>query len=158
MISPAKRWVAVGVFLLVMVVSASTLERIARENSPITVAPGLRNDLVSRRGSIDACLTIRGQWEIQFQMLTRETELLREALDSLEALDPRGVPEELYEAYMSDVEAFNESIPQWERQADGLRTLSARCDSLVRDHNVRADSLQEFLVSEGIWEGRLPLD
>ncbi len=158
MISPAKRWVAVGVFLLVMVVSASTLERIARENSPITVAQGLRNDLVSRRGSIDACLTIRGQWEIQFQMLTRETELLREALDSLEALDPRGVPEELYEAYMSDVEAFNESIPQWERQADGLRTLSARCDSLVRDHNVRADSLQEFLVSEGIWEGRLPLD
>ena len=57
---------------------------------------------------------------------------------------------------MSDVEAFNESIPQWERQADGLRTLSARCDSLVRDHNVRADSLQEFLVSEGIWEGRSP--
>ncbi len=153
MISATKRWVIVGVALVMMAVTASTLKRIMQENSSVAVAERLRDDLIDLRAGIDACLSIRDQSEVRFQALTGEAGRLRDELDSLEALDPRGVPAEAYEGYLSDVEAYNGSIPEWERQAAGLTELTARCDSLVQDHNVRVGSLQEFLVDEGIWDG-----
>ncbi len=87
-----------------------------------------------------------------FRGLIVELNRLRQEVDSLEALDPRGVPGDAYEAYIGRVEAYNESIREWERQTGELRALSSRCDSLVRDHNRRAEAIREFLVSEGIWE------
>ena len=147
-----NRWLLGGVVLVVLVGGASVLDRVTRERSSSSVAAGLRDDLVSLRAEIDACLSIRDRSEIRFQALARGTERLRQELDSLEALDPRGVPTDAYDAYIGRVEDYNESIPEWERQTGGLRDLASRCNSLVRDHNLRAESLQEFLVNEGIWE------
>ena len=130
------------------------LDRFTRENSSSAVAVGLRDDLVSLRAEIDACLAIRNKSEIRFQALSRGTERLRQEVDSLEALDPRGVPSEAYKAYIGRVEDYNESVGEWERQTGELRDLASRCDSLVRDHNRRAEEVREFLVSEGIWEGK----
>ena len=147
-----NRWLLGGVVLVVMVGGASWLDRVVRKNSSSAVAAGLRDDLVSLRAEVDACFAIRDRSEIRFQALTRGTERLRQELDSLEALDPRGVPTDAYDAYIGRVEDYNESIPEWERQTGGLRDLASRCNSLVRDHNLQAESLQEFLVNEGIWE------
>ena len=75
-----------------------------------------------RRGRC-LCLAIRDRSEIRFQALTRGTERLRQELDSLEALDPRGVPTDAYDAYIGRVEDYNESIPEWERQTGGAEGL-----------------------------------
>lgn len=135
-----------------MVGGSSILDRITRGNSSSAVAVGLRDDLVSLRAEIDACLAIRDKSEIRFQALNRGTERLRQEIDSLEALDPRGVPSDAYDAYIGRVGDYNESIREWERQTGELRDLASRCDSLVRDHNRRAEAVREFLVSERIWE------
>ena len=70
-----------------MVGGASWLDRVVRKNSSSAVAAGLRDDLVSLRAEVDACVLPSGIGsEIRFQALTRGTERLRQELDSLEAL------------------------------------------------------------------------
>ena len=144
-----RGWILAAFVLAIMAGGAS---RLTRESSAIAVAGGLRDDLDGLRAEIDTCLEMRDQSEIRFQALTRQTERLRNELDSLEALDSRGVPAEAYDTYMGGVEEYNALIPDWERQAEGLSELALRCDFLVREHNVRVESLREFLVGEGIWE------
>ncbi len=152
MIRGVGRWIAVGIFLAVMAGAASRLARASRAQRSVVVAETLRDQLVELRNEVDACLSIRNRSETRFQGLASETRELRQQVDSLETLDPRGVPAEVYEGYMERVDAYNESVTEWEREADDLSALAVRCDSLVALHNDRAESLQEFLVAEGIWE------
>lgn len=153
MISGARQWILAAFVFAILAGGASRLQRIVRANSSVAVAERLRESLDRVRGELDACLARRDRSEIRFQALTRETRRSRQELDSIEAMDPRGVPAEVYEAYIERVEDYNNtSIPEWERQADGLRELALQCDSLAWDHNQRVNSLRDFLVEEGIWE------
>jgi len=150
MIASIGRLVVVGLLLFLTVNAASRLARVAKENSAMEVAGRVRDELVGLRSEIDACLDIRDQSEIRFQALALETGAMRTELDSIESIDPRGVAVDSYDEYMERVEAYNDSIAEWERQADELGELASRCDSLVQEHNSKAGSLQEFLVREGI--------
>lgn len=116
------------------------------------IAEGIRNELVDLRNEVDACLATRAQSEIRLQSLAQETEEMLARLDSLEALDPRGVPTEAYDTYLDQVQGYNAAVEEWELQAEDLSDLALECDSLVREHNSLAGSLQEFLVGEGILE------
>jgi chromosome segregation ATPase len=147
-----RRRILIGMALLILMAGASALSRVSQANSAAAVAEELRVELLEVRNQLQVCLATQDRVELRFQTLTRDTERLRAELDELESLDPRGVPAARYTEYMQRVETFNESVPEWERQAEELRTLSARCRELIEVHNVRADSLQRFLVDAGIWE------
>ena len=146
------RWIAIALFLLIMAGAASRLARASRARSSLTVAERLRDDLVGLRGQIDACLSTRDQSEIRFQSFADETQRLRTELDSIESLDSRGVPAEVYDEYMGRVGVYNEAVERWEAEAESLEELAARCDSIIVVHNEQAEALQNFLVGEGIWE------
>ncbi len=152
MITGVTRWIAVAVFLLVMAGAASRLARASRAHSSVVVAEGLRDDLLDLRAEVEACLSIRDRSEIRFQGLASETQGLRSDLDSLESLDPRGVPAEAYDGYMELVGEYNDAVDRWETESEGLSELAVRCDSIVAVHNEQAEILQNFLVGEGIWE------
>jgi len=148
----AQRRVLIGVGLLVLVAGASAISRVTQASSNVAIAEELRGELREIRGQLELCRATQDRVELRFQTLTQDTERLREELDILEALDPRGVPAARYPEYMQRVEAFNEAVPEWERQAEELQAQSARCRQLAEFHNERADSLQRFLVDAGIWE------
>jgi len=131
---------------------ASALQRVSQARTPTAIAMERRAELRSIRGQVNACLATQDRVELRFQSLTRQTRGHRDELDYLESLDPRGVPSERYDRYLDLVEAFNASIPEWERQAVDLRLHEARCRTLIELHNVHADSLQRFLVEHGIWD------
>ncbi len=152
MITGFRQWVLVLAVLAVLAGGASRLQRAVRANSAIAAAERFRGTLGGVRSELDACLATRDGAELRFEALTREVRRLRQELDSIEAMDSRGVPEEVYGAYLSRIEEYNVGVPEWERGAEGLAELALRCDSLARDHNERVDSFREFLVAEGIWE------
>jgi len=131
---------------------ASALQRVSQARTPTAIATERRTELRSIRSQVNACLATQDRVELRFQSLTRQTRGLRDELDYLESLDPRGVPSDRYDRYLDLVEAFNASIPEWERQAVDLRLHEARCRTLIELHNVHADSLQRFLVGHGIWD------
>lgn len=135
------------------------LSRYREARSSVAVAEALQDDLEALRAEVDACLATRGRMELRLQGLASETARLRQQVDSLEGLDPRGVPAEEYDRYLGLVDEYNEAIPEWERQAESLREFSPSCDSLVALHNTRADSLRQFLREAQIFpEGPGPAE
>ena len=146
------RAAALFVLLFGAVGMASALQRVSQANTPTAIATERRTELRSIRSQVNACLATQDRIELRFQSLTRQTRGLRDELDYLESLDPRGVPSDRYDRYLDLVEAFNASIPEWERQAVDLRLHEARCRTQIELHNVHADSLQRFLVEHGIWD------
>ena len=79
---------------------------------------------------------------------------MRARVDSFEALDPRGVPEDQYEAYMESFDNYNDSVAAWEERAGRLRTSEVACRTTIEDHNRLSDSLRAVLDAEGL----LPAD
>jgi hypothetical protein len=152
LITGLRQWLLALVVLAFLAGGASRLQRIVRANSAIATAERLRDALGGVRARLDACLATRDGSELRFEALARETRRLRQEVDSIEALDPRGVPEEAYDAYLTRVEEYNVALPEWERQAADLSALALECDSIAQDHNGRVASLRSFLVEEGIWE------
>ena len=152
MITGLRQWLLALLVLAFLAGGASRLQRIVRANSAVATAERLRDALGGVRARLDACLATRDGSELRFEALARETRRLRQELDSIEALDPRGVPEEAYDTYLTRVEEYNVAVPQWERQAADLSLLALECDSIAQDHNGRVASLRSFLVEEGIWE------
>ncbi len=152
MITGLRQWILALVVLGFLAGGASRLQRVVRANSAVATAERLRETLGGVRSELDACLATRDRSELRFEALARETHRLRQELDSIEAMDSRGVPEEAYGAYLSRIEEYNVAVPDWERQAENLTALALECDSLAQDHNERVESLRDFLVVEGIWE------
>ena len=152
MITGPRQWLLALLVLAFLAGGASRLQRIVRANSAVATAERLREALGGVRTRLDACLATRDGSELRFEALARETRRLRQELDSIEALDPRGVPEGAYAVYLTRVEEYNLAVPEWERQAADLSALAVECDSIAQDHNDRVASLRNFLVKEGIWE------
>ena len=152
MITGLRQWLLALIVLAFLAGGASRLQRIVRANSAVATAERLRDALGGVRARLDACLATRDGSELRFEALARETRRLRQEVDSIEALDPRGVPEEAYDTYLTRVEEYNVALPEWERQAADLSALALECDSIAQDHNGRVASLRSFLVEEGIWE------
>jgi len=138
--------------LLVAVGMASALQRASEARTPQAIASQMSEELRAFRAEVDVCLATQDQVEARFEALTKRAADLREEVDYLEGLDPRGVPAVHYDRYLELVEVFNATIPEWVQQTQDLRTQELRCRSLIGMHNERAEALRVYLVESGIWE------
>jgi len=113
---------------------------------------GLRDEVYRARVSADSCRNELAYEETLFRRFDEVVDSLRGEVRSYEALDERGVPEERYDEYLEQFEGYNDSVEEWERRAEGLRSTEQTCRALVTDHNALADSLRgrlTELVPEG---------
>lgn len=97
------------------------------------------------RVRVTACADSLTRERAAFERFNRRVDSLRATVGELEALDPRGVPEDRYDEYMETVEAYNRAVGRWQGRADSLTTLSEACRRDIRDHNILADSLRRGL-------------
>ncbi|MBT8404539.1 MAG: hypothetical protein KJP18_11820, partial [Gemmatimonadetes bacterium] len=100
----------------------------------------LRVEVGEARTAARACSQSLAADEAEFQLMAARVDSLRGAVDALEALDARGVPAERYEEYLETVDAFNDGVSRWERDADRLRQAETACRDVVAGYNALADS------------------
>lgn len=158
-----RAFVMAGVLLTAVVVVAGAgalverLEEASPEGQARARAEALRDRIREVRPRMRACVDGLERAEEEFRSQERRTNDLRARVESLEELDAEGVPAERYEEYLEVFEGYNESLPEWERRADAVQELSARCRALGEEHNRLADSLRRIVAESGIWEGdRMP--
>lgn len=112
-------------------------------------AVGVRDSLRALRARVDSCRMALANEEAFFRRYDRRVDSLRTRIREYESLDPRGVPQDSFEAYMDAFEDYNEAVPGWEARAESLRVHSRACRRRVRAHNVLTDSLRGLLVEMG---------
>lgn len=152
MIRMFSKWVLIVIAVGVLGAGWSVWGTNFHEGSPMAQAETIRDDLRVIRARLDTCLAAQDRMETRFRSLTRRTERLRERVDAFEAMDPDGVPATHYDEYLDLVDEYNESIPEWERKANGLRQYASGCRELVEFHNSWADSLRQTLAEAGVWD------
>ena len=146
-------WVLAGAIALVsLVTGAVSIVGQMVDNSIRTQAEELRDSVREARVDLNQCLDRMDAKERRFRSHERVTNFLRERVDELESLDERGVPRARYDEYMDVFERYNEAVPEWERLGDSLRTLSATCRAVAREHNHRVGALAAFLEEENLWD------
>ena len=153
-------WIAVVLGAGLLAAGASALEEMRYQATPRAQAEAYHTEVRESRTEVEACLEEMARNETYFRAQERLTGGLRAQLRSFEALDPRGVPTDIYEDYIEVFERYNASLPAWELRGESLRRISERCRDLAEAHNVRADSLRGLLEEAGLWEPppRSPLD
>ncbi len=147
-----SKWLLVVLAAGVLGATWSALEMSSYADSPMAQAEEIRDDLREIRRQLNACLATQNRMEARFRSLADETQRMREEVDRFEAMDPDGVPARFYDEYLALVEEYNESIPEWERQAEGLQEYAQNCRTLIEVHNQWADSLRQALVEIGVWD------
>lgn len=110
---------------------------------------GLRGEIFQSRLAADSCSGSLMLQESRFRDFGAHVDSLREDVRDFEALDPRGVPEEQYEAYLERFNAYNDSVQAWDARVEVLRENEMACRALVERHNQLTDSLRRRLVEEG---------
>ncbi len=108
----------------------------------------LRETLRTLRASADSCRIAVERDASRFEAFDHTLDSLRARVDSLESIDPRGVPADSYATYLEAFDRYNDSIAGWTRRADSLRVRDARCREIAELHNVLADSLRMMLVRQ----------
>lgn len=147
-----SKWILIVVVAGALGATWSALEMSSYADSPMAQAEEIRDDLREIRSQLNSCLGTQNRMEARFRTVANRTEGLRAQVDEFEAMDPDGVPAQFYDEYLGLVEEYNESIPEWERQADSLREYASGCRTLVEIHNRWADSLRQALVETGVWD------
>ena len=127
------RWVLVAV--AVALVALQWQERTERRDRQ-----RLQERVVQARAEADACRRDLVVSEADFRELDRRVDSLRATVDTLESLDPRGVPAARYEEYLAVVDAYNEGVARWEAAAAELRASEEGCRDRVEAYNQLADS------------------
>lgn len=104
----------------------------------------LREKLQALRASADSCRDSLEQEEARFLAYNQRLDSLRGRIDSLESLDPRGVPVDSYRIYLEAFDRYNQGVPGWETAVDSLQAHWRACRILVREHNRLADSARDL--------------
>lgn len=100
----------------------------------------LRDAVVQARGAATECTRDLAVEEAEFRDLDARVDSLRTAVDTLEALDPRGVPARRYAEYLTVVDAYNDGVERWEEAAESLQAAEDDCRVRVETYNALADS------------------
>lgn len=132
----ALRWAAVFVVL-----AMGLLQWRQREERERVLA--LRDSLVEARGAATACSRALAISEAEFQVRDDRVDSLRSIVDTLEALDPRGVPAPRYAEYLATVDRYNDEVALWEADADSLQRAQEGCRGVVEHYNQLADSVRD---------------
>lgn len=110
----------------------------------------LRGELFQARAAAQRCQGGLANSEARLRDFDEVIGSLRARVDSFEALDARGVPEEEYDAYMESFESYNDSVAAWEDRAQRLRTSEASCRETIERHNALRDTLQGVIEDAGL--------
>lgn len=110
----------------------------------------LRGELFQARAAADRCRGALVNSEAGLRAFDQVIARLRAEVDSFEALDPRGVPEDHYDEYMESFESYNDSVAAWDARAGRLRTSEAACRATIERHNALSDTLRSVLVEAGL--------
>ncbi len=144
--------IALGVALVlslaaIMYFGATRLLEQQRAANEIT---RLRDQLYRARVTADRCQRSIASSEGALQEFRLRLDSLKARVDSFEALDPRGVPQEQYDTYMEAFTVFNDSAGSWELREEQLRTADSSCRDVIVRHNALQDTLQTVLAEAGI--------
>lgn len=123
---------------------------LVRERNRAREFARLQGDVRQARSTAESCRQELGVREAAFRRLDLRVDSLRQVVDRFEAMDPRGVPQPEYEAYLEVVARYNGAVEAWERRADALREAEGACRAAVEQHNLLADSLGRRLDAEGL--------
>lgn len=110
----------------------------------------LRGELFQARAAAQRCQGGLANSEARLRDFDEVIGSLRARVDSFEALDARGVPEEEYDAYMESFESYNDSVAAWEDRAQRLRTSETSCRSTIERHNALRGTLQGVIEGAGL--------
>jgi hypothetical protein len=88
--------------------------------------------------------------ETELVELRARLDLLRVRVDSFEALDERGVPQDRYETYLGTFNMYNDTASTWEERERQLRVAEASCRTVILEHNAMSDSLQSLFSELGV--------
>ena len=110
----------------------------------------MRAQMQAQRWEADSCQAALVRDEEALHVRDARLDSLRVQITAYEALDPRGVPAETYEAYINAFETYNNSIPERVTAADSLRAHWDACSEIARRHNELADSARGLAAALGL--------
>jgi multidrug resistance efflux pump len=111
----------------------------------------VRAELRRLRTAADSCQANLETLEAAFRRYDAQLDSLRVRVRAYEALDPRGVPTDSYDAYLQAFERYNAGVPRWSEMADTLQARWTRCRGIVETHNALAESARALAAELGLW-------
>ena len=110
----------------------------------------LREGLYRARATAERCQRSIVGGETDLVELGVRLDSLRTRVDSFEALDERGVPQDHYETYLGTFNMYNDTASTWEERERQLRVAEASCRGVILEHNAMSDSLQALILELGV--------
>ena len=110
----------------------------------------LREGLYRARATAERCQRSIVGGETDLVELGVRLDSLRTRVDSFEALDERGVPQDHYETYLGTFNMYNDTASTWEERERQLRVAEASCRGVILEHNAMSDSLQALFLDLGV--------
>lgn len=143
--------VAIGVVLALSMAAILYFggQRIVEQQQIQSEVTRLRDGMYRARVTADRCQRGLIDSETALQAFNERLGALRARVDSFEALDPRGVPEPQYDAYMVVFNAYNDSVAAYGVQEQRARSAEESCREVITEHNTLQDSLQRILDGLG---------
>ncbi len=145
-----RRWIPILVSLAFSATLLLGINRIVERKRLTDEIDRLRTALYSARQASVRCQGSLANSEAGLRAFDDAVRDLRARVDSFEALDPRGVPEADYEAYMESFEGYNDSVAAREGRVQRLRSAEAACRTVIQEHNALSDSLRSVLDENGL--------
>lgn len=135
-------WLVAALLALLLATDILRSRRRADEIAP------LRENLRALRAAADSCrMALTGE-EARLDAFDARLDSIRRRVRELESLDPRGVPADSYQTYLSAFDAYNDSVATWSGRADTLRSRWERCLAITEEHNELADSVRALLIRQ----------
>lgn len=140
-----------GVLIVTLFVVGAALAAAAvlRGSRPADPVLELRERLQMARLSADSCRTALEVEEAELHAYSAQLDSMRIRVREYEGLHPDGVPVDSYAPYMRAFDLYNDSAATWSERADTVRARLARCQDIVRAHNLLGDSLRRLIVERG---------
>ena len=143
------RQVAIGIVLAMSTAAILYFgaQRILEQQRLQAEITSVRDGLYRARVAADRCQRSVVSGESELRAFDGRITDMRSRVDSFEAMDPRGVPEGEYDAYMVEFNAYNDSVAAWEDRERRLRTQDTACREVIVEHNALSDSLKAILAT-----------
>lgn len=142
------RRIRVGAAIGVLALGGFGVSRLVERRATIREIRALRDGVYEARIAADSCRFSLAVEEGRLQRFSQLVDTLHTEVRDFEALDPRGVPEERYDAYLERFHAYNDSVAEWEARAARLRRHESECRAIIEDHNALSDSLRRRVVDQ----------
>jgi len=139
----------------VLILSSGTIivvggKRIIEQERMAKEVDRIREGLYRARATAERCQQSIAAGETELVDLGARLDSLRARVDSFEALDIRGVPQDRYETYLGTFNMYNDTASTWEERERQLRVAEASCRSVILEHNALSDSLQALFSQLGV--------